>query len=133
MSERILQALMQLFAIVAKVDINEDTDEIKAHDSSKNIVELFLNQELNHELVEKYLSSFDEFIRIRHSSNRKKDGKRKRTSVNSVKVLRICTHINEELEQRQKVIVLIRILEFIFANKSESQDELEFAETVAEL
>ena len=30
---------MQLFAIVAKVDINEDTDEIKAHDSSRNIVE----------------------------------------------------------------------------------------------
>jgi ABC transport system ATP-binding/permease protein len=132
MSERILQALMQLFAIVAKVDINEDTDEIKAHDSSRNIVELFLNQELNNELVQKYLSSFDEFIRIRHSSTRKKDGRRKRTSVNSVKVLRICTQINEELEQRQKVIVLIRILDFIFANKSESPDELEFAETVAD-
>ena len=28
----------------------------------------------------------------------------------------ICTQINEELEQRQKVIVLIRILEFIFAD-----------------
>ena len=43
MSERILQALMQLFAIVATVEINEDTDEIKAHDSSKNIVKYLLN------------------------------------------------------------------------------------------
>ena len=41
MSERILKALMQLFAIVAKIDVIEDSDEIVAADTSKNIVELF--------------------------------------------------------------------------------------------
>ena len=45
MSERILKALMQLFAIVAKVEIIENTGNIVAADSSKNIVELFLKQE----------------------------------------------------------------------------------------
>ena len=130
MSERILKALMQLFAIVAKVDVNDD--EIRADESSRIIVKLFLQQDLPSELSEKYLKIFDDFIKERHSSTRKKDGTRKRTSVNSVKVLRICTQINEELEQRQKVIVLIRILEFIFADPDHSNKELEFAETVAD-
>ena len=130
MSERILKALMQLFAIVAKVNLNDD--EIRADQSSRLIVKLFLQQDLPSELIDKYLKIFDEFIKERHSSTRKKDGTRKRTSVNSVKVLRICTQINEELEQRQKVIVLIRILEFIFADPEHSEKELEFAATVAD-
>ena len=132
MSERILKALMQLFAIVAKVEIIENTGNIVAADSSKNIVELFLKQDLSSELIEKYLKIFDIFITERHGTKIKKDSKKKRTSVNSVKVLRICTQINEELEQKQKVIVLIRILEFIFAGPLPTEKELAFAETVSE-
>ena len=41
MSERILKALMQLFAIVAKVDIIEDSEKIVAAESSKAIVRTF--------------------------------------------------------------------------------------------
>ena len=132
MSERILKALMQLFAIVAKIDVIEKSDEIVAAESSKNIVEILLKQDLTSELVFKYLKIFDEFIKERHGTKRAKDSKKKRTSVNSVKVLRICTQINEELEQRQKIIVLIRILEFIFADDLHSENELAFAETVAD-
>ena len=132
MSERILKALMQLFAIVAKIDVIEELDEIVAADSSKNIVEILLKQDLTSVLVVKYLKIFDEFIKERHGTKRAKDSKKKRTSVNSVKVLRICTQINEELEQRQKVIVLIRILEFIFADDLHTEKELAFAETVAD-
>ena len=132
MSERILKALMQLFAIVAKINVIEESDEIVAADSSKNIVEILLKQDLTSELVAKYLKIFDEFIKERHGTKRAKDSKKKRTSVNSVKVLRICTQINEELEQRQKVIVLIRILEFIFADDLHTEKELAFAETVAD-
>ena len=47
MSERILKALMQLFAIVAKINVIEESDEIVAADSSKNIVEILLKQDLN--------------------------------------------------------------------------------------
>jgi ABC-type multidrug transport system ATPase subunit len=46
--------------------------------------------------------------------------------------LRICTQINEELTQRQKMIVLVRILEFINANEIVNDQELEFAATVAD-
>ena len=103
MSERILKALMQLFAIVAKIDVIEESDEIVAADSSKNIVEILLKQDLTSELVVKYLKIFDEFIKERHGTKRAKDSKKKRTSVNSVKVLRICTQINEELYESARI------------------------------
>ncbi|TXB66634.1 ATP-binding cassette domain-containing protein [Vicingus serpentipes] len=123
MSERILKALMQLFSIVS------DTEELTAN--SRNIVESFLKQQLNQQLVKEYLRLYDDFI---EAKNKKSEGskRKKRTSVNSVKVLLICTQINEELAQKQKIIVLIRLIEFIYANNHPSEQELEFINTVSE-
>lgn len=122
MSERILKALMQLFAIVC------DVEDISGR--SRNVVEGFLKQQLNQELVEEYLKIFDAFLEAQKGTDDKK--KRKRTSVNSVKVLRICTQINEELAQKQKVVVLIRLLEFILSGEVITEQEMEFVSTVAE-
>jgi ABC-type multidrug transport system ATPase subunit len=134
MSERILRALMQLFAIITKVDdsTGKNSDESIESTEGRAIVETFLKSELNSTLVSQYLDLFDEFLESHNHSNKKKDGERKRTSVNSVKVLRICSQINKELTQIQKVIVLIRILEFINVNVVISDQELDFAETVAD-
>jgi len=125
MSERILKALMQLFAIISEVELEGvSTDRRK-------VVGLFLKQQLNQELVEEYLVVFDEFVA---SQSKKGEGakKKKRTSVNSVKVLRICTQINEELAQTQKIVVLIRLIEFINSEANPSFQEIEFVTTVAE-
>ncbi|MBL56643.1 MAG: ABC transporter [Flavobacteriales bacterium] len=124
MSERILKALMQLFALVAKVDsVNND---------GRSVVETFLKQQLNAELVTQYLELFEEYLEKHQKISKRKEGKeRKRTAVNSVKVLRICTQINEELQQKQKIVVLIRLLEFTFSGNYSDQ-EIEFVTTVAE-
>lgn len=123
MSERILKALMQLFSIVSEAE--------EVSDNSRKIVESFLKQQLNQQLVDEYLKLYDDFIEAK--TRKSADGKKKkRTSVNSVKVLLICTQINEELAQKQKIIVLIRLLEFIYANQAASEQEMEFVETVAE-
>ena len=74
----------------------------------------------------------DEFVDERHGTKRKKDSQAKRRSLNSVKVLRICTQINAELEQKQKVIVLVEVLEFIFADVNHTEKEIAFAETVSQ-
>lgn len=124
MSERILKALMQLFAIIAKVD--------GVTSSSRAIVQSFLKGLLNQELTEQYLKLFDEFLEAHHQVTKKKDGTQKRTSLNSVKVLKICTQINSELAQKQKLVVLIRLLEFIHSSNEISEQELEFVATVAE-
>lgn len=132
MSQRILKALMQLFAIIARVDEEIDIQNPVTKGHGRNIVQSFLNQELGSEAVEEYLTLFDEFLIAYQGKTTKKDGVRKKTSVHSVKVLRICTQINEELAQRQKMIVLVRIFEFINANESVSEQEREFAQTVAD-
>lgn len=133
MSERILRALMQLFAIIAKVDeVTDPTDEAIESSNGRRIVEAFLRTELNDELIKHYIKLFDEFLLVHHVGSTKKDGQRKRTSVNSVKVLRICSQINEELTQRQKMIVLLRIFEFIHANDQVAEQEQEFVHTVSE-
>lgn len=124
MSDRILKALMQLFAIVA------NTDEVGQN--GRALVERFLRWQLPRHLVEYYLKSYDEFLfRL---NERIEEGKvRKRTSVNSVKVLRICAEINKELEQKQKIIVLIRLYEFIWnAAGNFSDQHIDFLHTVAE-
>lgn len=132
MSERLLQALMELFALISEVELNEDgTVSTSGTGRGRQVVLDFLNKQLNHEQVEEYIKMFDGFLITHHGSSGKSEKKRKRTSVNSVKVLKICTHINEELEQKQKMIVILRILEFINADVVTEQ-ELEFATTVAE-
>ena len=125
MSERILRALMQMFAIIAKVDGINNTGRL--------IVQSFLKQQLNLEQVETYLKIFDEYLESHQNASKRKEGAAKRTSLNSVKVLKICTQINQELEQPQKVIVLIRLLEFIYSSNEISEQEFEFVRTVADV
>lgn len=124
MSEQILRALMQMFAIIAKVDGITNT--------GRNIVQSYLKQQLNQEQVEKYLKIFDEYLEQYHHGSQKKEGAAKKTALNSVKILKICSQINEELEQTQKFVVLVRLLEFIHSSNQISEQELEFVETVAE-
>ncbi len=115
---------MQMFAIIAKVDGINNT--------GRQIVQSFLKSQLNLEQVETYLKIFDEYLESHQASSKKKEGAAKRTSLNSVKILKICTQINQELEQPQKVIVLIRLLEFIHSSNEISEQENEFVLTVAD-
>ncbi|MCX8079760.1 MAG: ATP-binding cassette domain-containing protein [Bacteroidia bacterium] len=124
MSEQILRALMQLFAIIARVD--------GVNNTGRQIVQSFLNQQLSDEQVKTYLDLFDAFLEAHQAGSKKKDGTAKRTAMNSVKVLKICSQINQELVQPQKIIVLIRLLEFIYSSNEISEQEFEFVNTVAE-
>ena len=123
MSEKILKALMQLFAIVANVGRDDS--------NTKDFVSQFLNEQLNKELVNEYLLVYDRYY---NEQNKKREGAkaRKRTSLNSVKILKICAEINKELTQKQKVYVLVQLLEFIFMNNNDTEQAIEFVETVAE-
>ncbi len=97
MSERILRALMQLFAILARVDDVSEKENSITSSRGRKIVALFLGQELSANLVEEYISIFDKYLVSIHGINKGKDGVKKKNSVNSVKILRICSDINKEL------------------------------------
>src|SRR3989339_198418 len=125
MSERILKALMQLFAIIAGPRTSNRI--------GRNIVESFLKQQLNEDIYDEYLKLFDGFYALYQKKQIQEGKKEKSLSLSSVKVLKICTQINEELDLRQKVVVLIRLLEFIKADVEISEQELTFVLTVSEI
>ena len=141
MSEKILKALMQLFAIIAKVENPEGprniiellSNDIPNHRLDIEIVENLLRSELNSLNVKKYLDLFREYVIKQNKIQIKKDGNIKRATLNSVKVLRICSEINKELTQRQKFIVLIRLIEFIESAGRREERELEFISIVSEM
>ncbi|UCG27318.1 MAG: ATP-binding cassette domain-containing protein [Bacteroidales bacterium] len=125
MSEQILKALMQLFAIIARPESNESDRRI--------VVESFLDKQLNKELVSEYLTVFDEYYKMHQEKQKEKDKRVRRISSSSVRVLKICTQINEELTQTQKIIVLVQLLEFSKSGGGEvTFQELEFIKTVSD-
>jgi ABC transport system ATP-binding/permease protein len=124
MSEKILKALMQLFAIIARPQSN---------DSDRRVVaEAFLKRQLNQELVKQYLGFFDEYYQ-EAQEKQKKSSQDRRTSAIAVRVLKICNDINDQLTQDQKIIVLVQLLEFCKSEGTEvSELELEFIQAVSE-
>ena len=124
MSEQILNALMQLFAIVANVD-----EEIV---TSRSFVRIFLAEELDANQTEKYLHVYDDFIQQHNFRKRAKDGAIKRTSRNSVKMLRIAAEINRSLTKPQKQVALLRLVEYVYSRKISTQENREFIDVIAD-
>ena len=127
MNESILTALMQMFAIAASLDPKDDS-----YDNVRGIVSSYLRQQLSQQYADKFLKLFDEYLAVQTGSvkNTSDSKQRKRNSSNFVKVLRICEEINETLQQHDKVIVVIRLLEFV--GKEVTDKEIDFINTVAD-
>jgi ABC transport system ATP-binding/permease protein len=130
MSEEILKALMQLFALIVKQDEGVESNE-------REYVENFLTQQLNNEAVPEYLALFDEMAGISVNDKEEKEEKSdkvKLTSVkDSVRILGICKKINKTLTQKQKVIVLVRLFELINSDRKFSEQRMAIINTVAEV
>jgi ABC-type multidrug transport system ATPase subunit len=138
MSEEILKALMQLFAIISKQDEGTSVEE-------RDYVKLFLLSQLEDDLVGEYLALFDKKAGIDKLKEKAKNGddptpegeeapkiKRKLTSVgDSVRTLGICKKINKTLTQKQKIVVLVRLFELINAEKKVTEQRVAIIETAA--
>jgi hypothetical protein len=116
MSEKILKALMELFAIIASPEGNGK--------DRRSVVLSFLSRQLNQDLVKEYISIFESYYEKHQALNIERGNKR--IGADSVKVLRICNDINKELAQKQKIIVLVQLFEFVKSNSCEISDQ-EFA------
>ena len=126
MSEEILKALMQLFAIIAKQDEGVELNE-------REYVKMFLTQQLNDETVKEYLDLFDSYANPK-SEDGEETTKRKLTSVkDSVRILGICKKINKTLTQEQKVVVLVRLFELVNADRKFTDQRMAIINTVAEV
>lgn len=123
MSEKILKALMELFAIISGPDSNDK--------NRRSVVRSFLYRQLNHELVKDYLGIFDAYYE-KHQVLQTIRGT-KRIGPDSVKVLRICNEINKELIYKQKIIVLVQLFEFVKSDDVPISDqEFEFISAISD-
>ena len=130
MSEEILKALMQLFALIAKQDVGISEKE-------RSFVENFLKQQLNESAVKEYLALFDSFItsdRGKNSENTIESGEPRLTSVkDSVKTLGIAKKINRTLTQKQKIVVLVRLFELINSDNNFTPQRMAMIDTAADV
>jgi len=124
MSDRILTALMQLFAIIAPPESNVN--------ERVSVVEAFLKLQLSIGQIQEYLKVFKRYYEVYQKKQSEKSKRNKRTSSSSVRVLKICTEINEELTQKQKIVVIILLLEFIKSENEITEQEIEFVTTVSD-
>ncbi len=126
MSEKILETLMQLFAIIAKPQSNDS--------ERRGVVEAFLRRLLNQELVQKYLSTYDKEYDEARKKLEKSSAERREGAI-AIRIRKLCKEINEQgqLDQEQRIVVVIQVLEFCKSGGQEvSQLELGFISTLAE-
>jgi ABC-type multidrug transport system ATPase subunit/ABC-type multidrug transport system permease subunit len=125
MSEEILKALMELFALIVKQDGGMIEDE------RKYVID-FLNKQLSSESVREYLALFDEHAGpvIEKSALSQPAPP---SVKDSVKVLGICKKINRTLNQEQKVVVLMRLYELLNSDRRFTPQRINIINTVAEV
>src|SRR5258706_7131094 len=125
MSEEILKALTQLFAIISKQDGGVTENE-------RQFVINFFQQELDQDTIKEYLELYDNYSGYVKQGTSAEEEKNKLTSVrDSVKTLRICKKINKTLTQKQKVIVLSKLLELVGSDKNFTPQRMEIINTVS--
>ncbi len=127
MNESILRALMRLFAIVS--DINKEGQSA----NKRNIVMDYLDQQYSQEIVQKYINFFDEQVRYFHQLKDEPDPNNTADKKSNAKsrIVELCSQINEELEHKQKVIVLVYLLDFIQSGEKHTRDEMSLVRTAA--
>ena len=102
MSEPILMALVQLFAIVAA------SVKQQVSDNTRNILESYLRQHLNNQELEEYLKLFDELMFFHQP-----DENEIQDADVSKKIELICLKIQKQLTSLDRLIVFVKFLEFL--------------------
>jgi ABC-type multidrug transport system ATPase subunit len=125
MSEEILKALMELFALIVKQDGGMSANE-------REFIVSFLTKQLTSESVREYLALFDEHAGPVTTNLSQKDPAVPSVK-DSVKIFAICKKINKTLNQVQKVVVLVRLYELVNANRQFTPQRMNIINTVAEV
>jgi len=127
MSEPLLLSLIQLFAIASK--FHQDREKVK------EIVRLFLEYQLSIDNPEAYISIFEQYL-DKHSlsANSRKNPQDGFFSVrDSSRMVLLCNGLNEEVNQQQKLNVVIVLISLIDSDGFIHPQEMEFLHTVAEV
>ena len=126
MGESILNALIHLFALVATV--NRKGVSYKG----RNIVRTYLRQHLTEELVEDYLQLFDNYLDFYQKEFKdSEDSDSDDETLLSFQVTNICRQVTSGLHKTDRIIVFLRLLEFVHEDEVVTKLEEQFIFTVA--
>ncbi len=123
MSEELLKAILQLFAIVARERVT---------DAERTNIKEFLGLHLNREATNYYLKLFDEFAASNQIDERQDlrnvDPDTQQFVDDWAKIMRIVKQVNQALTMQQKVVLVVKIIELVNADDdiSERQANLVF-------
>jgi len=107
MSEPVLNAIMRLFALLAKED--------QITKQEREYIQVFLSDHLSQKASDNHMRLFDEYA-IENS------GKLSATQEKDT-ITQICKSINQEVAQKQKVVILLELMSVILADGSISERE----------
>ncbi len=122
---KLMKAMVQLFAILA--------DSKGGGENSRAAVKDFIRAGVSQEDVAMYLDHYDDVLDNLQRSNDREVSRRKKTSMSSVKVLRICTQLGNELGHKEKFFVVNKLIDYIHIGEQALEQEWEFVDLVAEV
>ncbi len=123
MSEELLKAIIQLFAIVARERIT---------DAERSNVREFLSLHLNRDATAYYLKLFDEFVEShtleRLSDPSAFDPETQQFVDDWAKIMQIIKQVNQALTMQQKMVMVVKIIELVYSDRdlSDRQGNLIF-------
>src|SRR5690606_9930518 len=123
MSEELLKAIIQLFAIVARERITDD---------ERNNIKEFLSHHLNRNEIKYYLELFDEFARTYRLQPLVELTSLDEETAQFVddwsRIMQIVRQVNQALTMQQKLVLVVKIIELVYADTtlSERQSNLIF-------
>jgi ABC-type multidrug transport system ATPase subunit len=124
MSEELLKAIIQLFAIVTRERITDD---------ERNNIKEFLGLHLNRDAIKFYLNLFDQFA----ASYQQEEPEENASSLDQetqqfvddwAKIMQITKKVNQALTTQQKLVLIVKIIELVFSDNeiSDRQSNLIF-------
>lgn len=123
MSEQLLKAILHLFAIVARERVTE---------AERTNIKEFLGLHLNRDATNYYLKLFDEFVASSHIDARQDlsnvDQETQQFVDDWAKIMQIVKQVNQALTMQQKVVLVAKVIELVFADEdiSDRQANLVF-------
>lgn len=123
MSEELLRAIIQLFAIVARERIT---------DAERTNVKEFLSLHLNRDATAYYLKLFDEFVQSQKVERQQDlsslDVETQQFVDDWAKIMQIVKQVNQALTMQQKMVMVVKIIELVHSERdlSDRQGNLIF-------
>lgn len=118
---------MQLFALVSPVNASVFLQKRKR-------VQVFLSTRVVPHLSREYLALFDDYYYLTQERRKSKKTRELKSAPDAIKIIHLCSSINTELKQAQKISLLVHLISYMKAGEDSLSDlQHELLQVVSEV